>query len=115
LNQKVLGDLVGDYFFVCPTNLFANVFAEQGGKVYYYFFTQKVTYVGTVNPKPAISYFNRRRLSHQLEASGYFLHDEKKKTRKHGVRENFFFFSQKYLIELCMGYITTNRLQIRHI
>lgn len=40
LNQKVLGDLVGDYFFVCPTNLFANVFAEQGGKVYYYFFTQ---------------------------------------------------------------------------
>ena len=40
VNQKVLGDIVGDYFFVCPTNLFANVFAEQGGNVYYYFFTQ---------------------------------------------------------------------------
>lgn len=40
LNQKVLGDLVGDYFFVCPTNIFANVFAEKGGKVYYYYFTQ---------------------------------------------------------------------------
>lgn len=43
LNQKVLGDLVGDYFFVCPTNLFSNLFAEQGGKVYYYFFTQRTS------------------------------------------------------------------------
>ncbi|KAK7583747.1 hypothetical protein V9T40_004710 [Parthenolecanium corni] len=43
LNQKVLGDLVGDYFFVCPTNIFANVFAEKGGKVYYYYFTQRTS------------------------------------------------------------------------
>lgn len=43
-NQNALGDLVGDYFFVCPTNLFANVFAEQGGNVYYYFFTQVSKY-----------------------------------------------------------------------
>lgn len=42
MNQKILGDLVGDYFFVCPTNIFANIFAERGGKVYYYFFTQVI-------------------------------------------------------------------------
>lgn len=39
LNQKMIGDVVGDYFFICPTNLFAQIAAERGMKVYYYFFT----------------------------------------------------------------------------
>ncbi|KAG8276546.1 hypothetical protein J6590_063439 [Homalodisca vitripennis] len=40
LNQKMIGDVVGDYFFICPTNHFAQAFADHGLKVYYYFFTQ---------------------------------------------------------------------------
>lgn len=40
LNQKMIGDVVGDYFFICPTNLFAQAFADHGLKVFYYFFTQ---------------------------------------------------------------------------
>lgn len=39
LNQKMIGDVVGDYFFICPTNYFAEAMAERGMKVYYYFFT----------------------------------------------------------------------------
>lgn len=39
LNQKMIGDVVGDYFFICPTNLFAQVAADRGMKVYYYYFT----------------------------------------------------------------------------
>ncbi|XP_046404740.1 acetylcholinesterase-like isoform X2 [Ischnura elegans] len=41
LNQKMIGEVVGDYFFVCPTNHFAQTFAEHGMNVYYYFFTQR--------------------------------------------------------------------------
>lgn len=40
MNQKMIGDVVGDYYFICPTNHFAQTFAEHGMKVYYYFFTQ---------------------------------------------------------------------------
>lgn len=47
LNQKMIGDVVGDYFFICPTNHFAQAFADHGLKVYYYFFTQ-VRRVGLV-------------------------------------------------------------------
>ncbi|XP_037082184.1 acetylcholinesterase-like [Pollicipes pollicipes] len=43
LNQKMLGDVVGDYYFVCPTNYFAQSFAAQGMNVYYYFFTQRTS------------------------------------------------------------------------
>ncbi|KAF5276186.1 hypothetical protein FQR65_LT03990 [Abscondita terminalis] len=39
LNQKMIADVVGDYFFICPTNYFAEVMAERGMKVYYYYFT----------------------------------------------------------------------------
>lgn len=39
LNQKMVGDVVGDYFFICPTNDFAELAAERGMKVYYYYFT----------------------------------------------------------------------------
>lgn len=39
LNQKMVGEIVGDYFFICPTNEFAQVAAERGMKVYYYYFT----------------------------------------------------------------------------
>ncbi|XP_050542829.1 acetylcholinesterase-like [Daktulosphaira vitifoliae] len=40
-NQKRLGDIVADYFFVCPTNHFANIVADRGARVYYYFFTHR--------------------------------------------------------------------------
>ncbi|KAF4525881.1 hypothetical protein B566_EDAN014658 [Ephemera danica] len=43
LNQKMIGDVVGDYFFICPTNHFANTLAEHGVPVYYYYFTQRST------------------------------------------------------------------------
>lgn len=39
LNQKMVGNVVGDYFFVCPMNEFAEMAAERGMKVYYYYFT----------------------------------------------------------------------------
>ena len=38
LNQKMIGDVVGDFFFVCPCNYFAMQYAEHGNKVYYYYF-----------------------------------------------------------------------------
>jgi acetylcholinesterase len=34
----MIGDVVGDYFFVCPCNYFAMQYAEHGNKVYYYYF-----------------------------------------------------------------------------
>jgi hypothetical protein len=40
LNQKKIAEVVGDYFFICPTNLFAEQFAARGTRVYYYYFTQ---------------------------------------------------------------------------
>ncbi|XP_012251618.2 acetylcholinesterase [Athalia rosae] len=43
LNQKMIGDVVGDYFFICPSTHFAQLFAERGMKVYYYFFTQRTS------------------------------------------------------------------------
>ncbi|XP_050505413.1 acetylcholinesterase-like [Diabrotica virgifera virgifera] len=43
LNQKMIGDVVGDYFFVCPTNDFAELAAERGMKVYYYYFTHRTS------------------------------------------------------------------------
>ncbi|XP_071515946.1 acetylcholinesterase-like isoform X2 [Panulirus ornatus] len=46
LNQKAVADVVGDYFFICPSNLFAYLYAEAGGKVYYYFFTHRTS----INP-----------------------------------------------------------------
>ncbi|XP_034939405.1 acetylcholinesterase isoform X1 [Chelonus insularis] len=39
--QKAIADIVGDYFFICPSTLFAQLFADRGMKVYYYFFTQR--------------------------------------------------------------------------
>ena len=38
LNQQMIGDVVGDYFFVCPCNYFASQYAEHGNKVFYYYF-----------------------------------------------------------------------------
>ena len=35
----MVGNIVGDYFFVCPVNDFAEVAAERGMKVFYYYFT----------------------------------------------------------------------------
>lgn len=35
----MIADVVGDYFFVCPTNYFAEVLADSGVDVYYYYFT----------------------------------------------------------------------------
>ncbi|XP_015603325.1 acetylcholinesterase [Cephus cinctus] len=41
--QKMVADVVGDYFFICPSIHFAQLFAERGMKVYYYFFTQRTS------------------------------------------------------------------------
>lgn len=42
----MIGDVVGDYYFTCPTNYFAQKFAEHGMKVYYYHFTQvNISYI----------------------------------------------------------------------
>lgn len=43
LNQKMVADVVGDYFFICPSIHFAQLFADRGMKVYYYFFTQRTS------------------------------------------------------------------------
>ncbi|XP_069689677.1 acetylcholinesterase-like [Periplaneta americana] len=43
LNQRKIAEVVGDYFFICPTNLFAEQFAERGNRVYYYYFTQRTS------------------------------------------------------------------------
>ncbi|XP_031333884.1 acetylcholinesterase-like [Photinus pyralis] len=43
LNQKMIADVVGDYFFICPTNYFAEAMAERGMKVYYYYFTHRTS------------------------------------------------------------------------
>jgi len=40
-NQKMIADVVGDYYFTCPTNHFAQKFADHGMTVYYYHFTQR--------------------------------------------------------------------------
>ncbi|KAK7047727.1 hypothetical protein SK128_019788 [Halocaridina rubra] len=42
-NQKAVADVVGDYFFICPSNLFANLYAEHCDKVFYYFFNHVST------------------------------------------------------------------------
>ncbi|XP_014484403.1 PREDICTED: acetylcholinesterase isoform X2 [Dinoponera quadriceps] len=42
-NQRAIADIVGDYFFICPSTYFADLFAARGMKVYYYFFTQRTS------------------------------------------------------------------------
>ena len=42
-NQRMIAEVVGDYFFICPTNLFAEHLAMHGTRVYYYYFTQVST------------------------------------------------------------------------
>ncbi|XP_014215411.1 acetylcholinesterase-like [Copidosoma floridanum] len=39
--QRAIADIVGDYFFICPSIYFAQLFTDRGMKVYYYYFTQK--------------------------------------------------------------------------
>ncbi|XP_064091370.1 acetylcholinesterase-like [Macrobrachium nipponense] len=43
LYQKAVGEVVGDYYFVCPSNLFANLYAAHCDSVYYYFFTHRTS------------------------------------------------------------------------
>lgn len=43
LNQKMIGDVVGDFFFVCPCNYFAMQYAEHGNQVYYYYFNHRTS------------------------------------------------------------------------
>ncbi|CAH0387859.1 unnamed protein product [Bemisia tabaci] len=42
-NQKMIGEIVGDYFFICPSNYFAQVMSDNGAKIYYYYFTQRTS------------------------------------------------------------------------
>lgn len=37
--QEMISDAVGDYYFICPSIQFAQLFADRGMKVYYYYFT----------------------------------------------------------------------------
>ncbi|CAH0725322.1 unnamed protein product, partial [Brenthis ino] len=39
----MIADVVGDYFFVCPTNYFAEILADSGVDVYYYYFTHRTS------------------------------------------------------------------------
>ncbi|XP_039308794.1 acetylcholinesterase isoform X4 [Solenopsis invicta] len=45
-NQRAIADIVGDYFFICPSTHFSQLFADRGMKVYYYFFTQEILFQG---------------------------------------------------------------------
>lgn len=38
-NQQQIGRAVGDHFFTCPTNEYAQALAERGASVHYYYFT----------------------------------------------------------------------------
>jgi acetylcholinesterase len=66
INQKKIAEIVGDYFFICPTNLFAEKFAEQGTTVYYYYFTQVRPVLrlslSDVTPQIAVSMFRANSL-----------------------------------------------------
>lgn len=38
-NQYQVGQAVGDHFFICPTNEYAQGMTERGASVKYYYFT----------------------------------------------------------------------------
>lgn len=43
-NQQQIGRAVGDHFFTCPTNEYAQALAERGASVHYYYFTHVSTH-----------------------------------------------------------------------
>ncbi|XP_013119080.1 acetylcholinesterase isoform X1 [Stomoxys calcitrans] len=42
-NQQQIGRAVGDHFFTCPTNEYAQSLAERGAGVHYYYFTHRTS------------------------------------------------------------------------
>uniref|UniRef100_A0A1B0ASR2 Carboxylesterase type B domain-containing protein n=1 Tax=Glossina palpalis gambiensis TaxID=67801 RepID=A0A1B0ASR2_9MUSC len=42
-NQQQIGKAVGDHFFTCPTNEYAQALAERGASVHYYYFTHRTS------------------------------------------------------------------------
>ncbi|XP_073816147.1 acetylcholine esterase isoform X1 [Musca autumnalis] len=42
-NQQQIGRAVGDHFFTCPTNEYAQALAERGATVHYYYFTHRTS------------------------------------------------------------------------
>ncbi|TMW48604.1 hypothetical protein DOY81_006313 [Sarcophaga bullata] len=42
-NQQQIGRAVGDHFFTCPTNEYAQALAERGAQVHYYYFTHRTS------------------------------------------------------------------------
>nr|ADN37668.1 acetylcholinesterase [Exorista sorbillans] len=42
-NQQEIGRAVGDHFFTCPTNEYAQALAERGAQVHYYYFTHRTS------------------------------------------------------------------------
>nr|AAM69372.1 acetylcholinesterase precursor [Musca domestica] len=42
-NQQQIGRAVGDHFFTCPTNEYAQALAERGASVHYYYFTHRTS------------------------------------------------------------------------
>lgn len=53
-NQQQIGRAVGDHFFTCPTNEYAQALAERGASVHYYYFT----HVSTTSRVPTVSWRN---------------------------------------------------------
>ena len=43
-NQYQVGQAVGDHFFICPTNEYAQEMADRGASVHYYYFTHVSTF-----------------------------------------------------------------------
>lgn len=44
-NQYQVGQAVGDHFFICPTNEYAQGMTERGASVKYYYFTHVSYYI----------------------------------------------------------------------
>jgi len=70
LNQRAIADIVGDYFFICPSTYFAELFAARNMKVYYYFFTQVSDYFCYHVLFSSIGISHRRRLYTSSKDSG---------------------------------------------
>ena len=55
----MIGDVVGDFFFVCPCNYFAMQYAEHGNQVYYYYFNHVSIDTGGLNCTSIYSFYQR--------------------------------------------------------
>lgn len=92
----MIGDVVGDYFFICPTNHFAQVAAERGMKVYYYFFTHVscfIIYYIINSPSKTRSIGNKR-------PKKVFLH-----WFESNILNNFTFFVKLFIFRFLFSFV----------